>query len=268
MSKNTIQLKSAIQSLNIKKPYDLRAQLKPTLKAPTQIEATEIEHTETEQTQKREPASGFFMLAHSVFEEEVIQNLSGDAFRIFIWMSAQAWRFKESKGEFRAAVDYISVKCGCSRSTVTRGLADLKKNNLIECVEQNFKKGNLWKVSRIADGRKEDAETEFAQNGAEVGSKSGSSISNLKQEHAQNEHHIIIPNKKLNKSQEAAGDVAEALEERKMIWEKFRETFPDEADQNSEIQKHLQGFPFASTQAFGKDMAVMKWWESRGVGGA
>jgi hypothetical protein len=263
MSKNTIQLKSAIQSLNIKKPYDLRAQLKPTLKAPAQIEEPQIEQPEIQETQNKEPTHGFFMLAHSVFNEEVIQNLSGDAFRIFIWMSAQAWRFKESKGEFRAAVDYISIKCGCSRSTVTRGLADLKKNNLIECVEQNFKKGNLWKVSRIADGRKEDAEIELAQNKVEAGSKSGSSMPNLNKEHAQNEHHIINPNKKFNKSQEAAGDVAEALEERKLIWEKFCEAFPNEADQNVEIQKRLEGFPFVATQSFAKDMAVMKWWEGQ-----
>jgi hypothetical protein len=261
MSKNTIELKSAIQNLNIKKPYDLRAQLKPTLKAPAQIQEAQIEQPEVQGAQKKEPAQGFFMLAHSVFDEEVVRNLSGDAFRIFIWMSAQAWRFKESKGEFRAAVDYISVKCGCSRSTVTRGLNDLKKNNLIECVEQNFKKGNLWKVNRIADGRKEDAEIELAQNKVEAGSKSGSSIPNLKQEHAQNEHHIINPNKKLNKSLEAAGDVAEALEERKMIWKKFYEAFPSEDDQIGEIQKRLEGFPFVATQSFAKEMAVMKWWE-------
>jgi hypothetical protein len=95
MSKNTIELKSAIQKLKIKKPYDLRAQLKPTLKAPAQIEEVQIEQPDVQETKKREPAQGFFMLAHSVFDEEVVLNLSGDAFCIFIWMSAQAWSFKE-----------------------------------------------------------------------------------------------------------------------------------------------------------------------------
>ena len=277
MSKNNLHLKSAIQGLNINKPYDLRAQIKPALKAPVQIEQVQKQHAESEDVQieaaqKREAPQGFFMLAHSVFEDEVIRNLSGDAFRIFIWMSAQAWRFKESKGEFRGAVDYISLKCGCSRSTVTRGLQDLKANKLIVCIEQNFKKGNLWGVSRIADGRK-DAEIEashneetkigVAQNRGEACSKSGGSVLNLTKEHAHNEHHLINPNKKLNKSEEAAGEIFEALEERKMMWKKFTEAFPNEIDRECKIRDQLQGLPFPPTQEFARDLAVMKWWESQ-----
>ena len=212
MSKGTLQLKEAIQGLNIKKPFDLRAQNKPALKKPVdaipvQIEHAKFEYAKIENTQIEETESykGFFMLAHSVFENELVRALSGDAFRIFVWMSAIAWRFKNSKGEFRASVDYVSMKCGCSRSTATRGLQDLKSKNLIVCIEQNFKKGNLWRVSRLADGRSLDTESEPAQNQSsqnEGGAGSNSACSLVKStiEPAQNEHHLISSNKPNNQN--------------------------------------------------------------------
>ena len=272
MSKNSLQIKSAINSLNIKKPYDLRAQMRPKFQPP-QNEVAQIKEAEIEQPQDQDTdvGGGFFMLAHSLFLNPLVRALSGDAKWVFTWMSSQAWRFKQSKGEFRAAVDYIVLKSGCSRSTVSRVLRDLKDAGLIECVEQNFHKGNLWKVSDIANGRGkgdsiEDTQIEVAQNkspqnGSGASSDWGSSRVKLSREHAQNEHHIINPNKNLNNSQEAAGEVAEALEERKMIWLKFCEAFPNEDDQKSEIQKRLIGSAFLPTQEFARDMAVMRWWE-------
>ncbi len=213
MSKNTLELKQAIQGLNITKPFDLRAQSKPALKRPAETEVPQVETVQTKPAQNREAQNGvsgpvaerehgFFMLAHSVFENVVLRQLSGDSFRIFIWMSALAWRFRGSSGEFRASVEYVSAKCGCSRSTATRGLKDLRENQLIECVEQNFKKGNLWRVSRIADGRRyvdsDDAQDEQTKNEPtqeedEVCSKSGSSSSNLSKEGALIEQQIITP---------------------------------------------------------------------------
>ena len=83
----------------------------------------------------------------------------------------------------------------------------------------------------------------------------------MSKEHAQFEHHIISSNKINNNSQE----VAESLIEIKMIWEKFFETFQNEADQNSEIEKRLVGLPFSSKQKFARDMAVMKWWDGQNL---
>ena len=83
--------------------------------------------------------------------------------KVFIWMSSMAWRYQHSNGEFRGAVEYISIVSGCSRSTVTRALRDLKALKLIECVEQNFKKGNLWRVSSIANGRGKNNENQDGQ---------------------------------------------------------------------------------------------------------
>lgn len=261
MSKSTVQLKEAIQGLNIKKPFDLRAQMKPALKAPAQVELAQKEETQADQPEvvAIPVPQGFFMLAHSVFSQPLIRDLSGDAFRIFIWMSSQAWRFRQSNGQFRAAVDYIAASCGCSRSTVTRGLSDLKATKLIQCIEQNFKKGNLWLVSQIADGRNEQAEYELAQNSAEAGSKSGSSLPKKTQEAAQKEQHLINSLKNKNNSQEA-----EAFQnELKMIWEKFRCEFPDAGKQELELEKLLTGLPFGRTNAFARDLAVLKWWEAQ-----
>lgn len=253
MSKPQSPLKKAIQGLDIKKPFDLRAQMKPALKAPIEVE---LPNSESAQTVV--PTVGFFMLAHSVFQSPILRELSGDAFRIFIWMSSQAWRFRESNGQFRAAVDYIAAKCGCSRSTVTRGLADLKSTKLIECIEQNFKKGNLWKVSRIADGRNESADSESAPIDPVAGSLSGGSMSNLNREPAQNEQHLIN-SLKINKNSEEAAAFQNEL---KMIWAAFREEFQSEEAQETEIRRHQNGLSFGITQPLAKDMAVLKWWES------
>jgi hypothetical protein len=255
MSKNASQLKTAIQGLNIKKPFDLRTQSKPALKAPAQVQDAQHESAHSAQATPQ----GFFMLAHSVFQNPIIRELSGDAFRIFIWMSSQAWRFRESNGQFRAAVDYIVAKCGCSRSTVTRGLADLKLAKLIECVEQNFKKGNLWQVSRIADGRNEQAEIEPAQNEKEAGLKSGGSMPKLSREHAQNEHHLIT-SLEINKNSEEGAAFQNEL---KTIWKEFRIQFSSIEAQNAEILLQLKGQPFGMNQPFARDLAVLKWWESK-----
>jgi hypothetical protein len=263
MSKSNSLLKAAIQDLNIQKPYDLRAQMKPALKKPAEITVgAQVEQPQNKDTQARPAKQGFFMLAHSVFENLLIQKLSGDAFRIFIWMSAQAWRYRESNGQFRAAVDYITVNCGCSRSTVTRALADLKEQGLIECMEQNFKKGNLWRVSRVADGRNEEAESELPQtessrNESEAGSKSGGSVLKKNTKHAQNEQQIINPLQENFKNPKKEAD--EFFDEIEEKWKRFCEEFSDEGGRAAKLKELLEGLPFAPSSELGRNMAMVKW---------
>lgn len=101
----------------------------------------------------REVASqGFFKLSHSVFAEPLLRELSGDCFRLFLWLSSRAWRYPTSGGQVRASVGYIEIHAGMSHATISRGLKTLKEKGLIAIVEVDFKNGNLWQVSAIACG--------------------------------------------------------------------------------------------------------------------
>ncbi len=182
MAKSDSELKRAIAGLNIKKPYDLRFQGKPSFKLPqnegphfvqpqtegTQFRDPDFEATHLQETQIQAPQletvpslealeveteklpKGYFKLAHSTFAHAKLRALTGDAFRVFLWMSSRAWRFETSNGCLRASVSYISILAGVSESSVSRSLALLKREDLIELKELNFKKGNLWKVCSLA----------------------------------------------------------------------------------------------------------------------
>jgi hypothetical protein len=125
-----------------------------------------IEHTQNEGTrfqgphnevpdygepQLREPsAASFFRLSPRVFSESVTRNMSGDCFRLFLWLSWRAWRFPNSPGVVRAAVSFIEMETGMGHATVSRCLKTLKELKLVTLVETNFKRGNVWKVSNLA----------------------------------------------------------------------------------------------------------------------
>lgn len=95
---------------------------------------------------------GFFKLSHSVFAEPLLRELSGDCFRLFLWLSSRAWRYPTSGGVVRASVGYIELHAGMSHATISRGLKALKEKGLITVLEVDFKNGNLWQVSALACG--------------------------------------------------------------------------------------------------------------------
>lgn len=113
---------------------------------------------QVEQPQVEEPQreigtpQGFFKLSHGVFSEPLLKDLSGDCFRLFLWLSSRAWRFPSSGGVVRASVGYIELQAGMSHATISRGLKTLKEKGLISIVEVDFKIGNLWQVSSLACG--------------------------------------------------------------------------------------------------------------------
>ncbi len=90
---------------------------------------------------------GYFQLSHSVFQDSKLRDLSGDAFRLFLWMSSQAWRFRDSDGITRASISFITEATGMSHATVSRSLKVLKEDDLIRLVENDFKQGNRWWIS-------------------------------------------------------------------------------------------------------------------------
>jgi hypothetical protein len=211
MSKTTAEIQGAIAKLNIKKPYDLRAHGRPTLKAPEVQEQVQTKAPQKEAAQVEGPyessiqGKGYFTLERAIFEDPVIRALTGESFVVFIWLSVAAWSHANSTGRVRASIDYIVLKTGVSRSTVSRALKDLKDRQLIVCVEQNFKLGNMWQVSSVAksqkDHQKEAAQNQPAQNQRGGDSKRGTGPIKLEEQVAQNEADLSFSQTSENHSQ-------------------------------------------------------------------
>ncbi len=147
---------------SIEQPQSERAQLKGVdpeypqnegaqnrcAKGAKDTKSTKVEAPQVEPPQKE--ASGFFKLSHAVFWDSTLRELSGDSFRLFLWLSSRAWRFPTSDGTVRASVSFMESQAGMSHATISRSLKKLKETGLISVVEVDFKKGNLWKVSSVA----------------------------------------------------------------------------------------------------------------------
>ena len=151
-----LELRASMQSLNISHPYKL--------KEPTPNQVTQ---TKSPQIEVPKPINGFFMLANHVFSEPLLRSLTGDTFKVFLWMSMQAYRFRQSDGTVRASAKFVSVGVGIAESSVTRSFDALIKNKLIKRIEINYKTGNKWWVSPIAFGGSDEqlsTQNEVIQN--------------------------------------------------------------------------------------------------------
>lgn len=149
--------------------------------------------------------SGFFKLSHNVFSEPLLQKLSGDCFRLFLWLSSKAWRYPSSDGLIRAAVRFIEDETGISHANISRSLKALKEAGLISLSETDFKRGNVWRISRLAVGtpgpdgwlpQKEATNTEVPSSEERATSKRERSNPSLRAEAPQIERNIN--NKKNN----------------------------------------------------------------------
>lgn len=126
------------------------------LKQPPQFDLTQNEHSRTELAQKEgaqdevTSSAAFFRLSPRVFSESLTRGLSGDCFRLFLWLSWRAWRYPNSPGVVRAAVSFIEQETGMGHATASRALKKLRESGLVELMETDFKRGNLWKVSGLA----------------------------------------------------------------------------------------------------------------------
>lgn len=170
--------------------------------ATSEVIQHQVAHTEVpdyEETQVREAsAAAFFRLSPRVFSESVTRNMSGDCFRLFLWLSWRAWRFPNSPGVVRAAVSFIELETGMGHATVSRCLKTLKELKLVTLVETNFKRGNVWKVSSLAcPGRVPDPspggkqpEKEAARKEVAAASEAGNHRLKSSNEQPQSESHI------------------------------------------------------------------------------
>ncbi|MGK5086514.1 hypothetical protein WDW86_03055 [Bdellovibrionota bacterium FG-2] len=93
---------------------------------------------------------GYFQLAHSVFRDRKLRDLSGDSFRLYLWLSSQGWRFPDSDGTVRASIGFITEALGMPHATVSRALKILRETKLIQLVQTDFKRGNLWRITAQA----------------------------------------------------------------------------------------------------------------------
>lgn len=163
------------------------------------------EEAVNEPAQNERGARGFFRLSERAFSHPKLQQLSGDCFRLFLWMSARGWRYQNSDGTLRASVSFIETHTGMSHATISRGLKSLKELSLLELRQVDYKRGNIWRVSAIAfGGATEDPNPpKRKQKHREAGSTLGASeggAGNLKSSPRppQNEQHI--KNIKINKT--------------------------------------------------------------------
>lgn len=104
-------------------------------------------------------SKGFFMLSNSLFDHEFIKEISGDALRVFLWLTMQAYRFKDNSGLTRASYRYISLKTGVSLSTVSRSIEQLIALNLIRKDQTDLKFGITWWVSPVLFSTSENERT-------------------------------------------------------------------------------------------------------------
>ncbi|MGE4234087.1 MAG: ArsR family transcriptional regulator [Bacteriovoracia bacterium] len=117
------------------------------------VSENELPHEEITEELKGEP-KGYFKLAHSVFFDPQLRALSGDSFRLYLWMSSRAWQFQNSNGGLRAAVRWITEITGISHATVSRSLRALQDAGLIEALKVDPRLGNVWQVTPKAVWKK------------------------------------------------------------------------------------------------------------------
>lgn len=211
MSKSSA-LKGAIQNLKINAPFDLRKQGQVGLKPPAvpvpkapqpQAQIPQVQMSKSEPPQKEVPRrKGYFRVRHDAFADRLLRDLSGDAFRLFLWMSSLAWRYPDSDGSVRASVGFIERGTGISHATISRALAQLRKQSLVELLESDFKRGNLWKISSIAVQGPENEPPQFEPplDKGRGTSKGESSDLNLRQEAPQFEGEVRNTLKKESKN--------------------------------------------------------------------
>jgi hypothetical protein len=111
---------------------------------------SQAEVPQFEAPQNKESDSAFFRLSHRAFSDPKLQAMSGDCFRLFLWLASRAWRYPNSDGKVRAAIRFIEEGTGMSHANVSRCLKSLKDLELIRVVQTDFKQGNIWWVSPLA----------------------------------------------------------------------------------------------------------------------
>lgn len=166
MNKSRTLLKGGIQALNVGQAAQIPKHLKfeaPRIEVPQRA----VPQMEVPQNE-RSPLTRFFPLSIDIFSSPEVRSLSGDAFRVFLWMSTYAWQFPTSKGQVQASIGRVSRETGVSEASASRIFAALQAKGLIQQIKSDFKYGNIWQVRDLARAKGRDAQqasqTEGTQN--------------------------------------------------------------------------------------------------------
>lgn len=178
--------------------------------------ARPTEEAQNEVPQNEQPSRTFFRLSDRAFSYPQLQQLSGDCFRLFLWMSSRGWRYQNSDGSLRASVSFIEDNTSMSHATISRCLKTLREERLIDLLETDYKRGNVWSVSPVAFAgcdpenlppRFGGPQNEAPRNESPAASKRDGSHLNLREKGPQNEGQV----RKLKKDKKLSQEGAETL---------------------------------------------------------
>jgi hypothetical protein len=179
-------------------------------------------------SEPQEPLYGYFKLAHTVFLEPSLRKVSGDCFRLFIWLSSRAWRYHDSQGIVRASVRFIEQQAGIPHATISRNLRTLREIGIVSLLETDYKHGNVWKVSPVAFGNRgpdikpprfEHPQGERSKS-AEATSKRATSSLDLRTELPQDECNI--------RNSRTPRTLSLGFENARVLWAEIEQTRPAE----------------------------------------
>jgi DNA-binding transcriptional ArsR family regulator len=186
-------------------------------------EACEVEAEERTRTK------GYFRVDHQIFQDECLRRLSGEGFRIFLWMSSRAWRFPASKGFLRASISMIHLYTGVSEATVSRVLNELKKADLIQLHKVDRKVGNWWWVRPVFQiPQNESTQIKISQNEGLVPSKRGNGSLKVREKIPQNEGHIRSIKEEIKEEEESASS--------RLAWKTFKRSFSSEIERKERLK--------------------------------
>lgn len=181
--------------------------------------ASPTEGPQNEVAKTEQPSRTFFRLSDRAFSYPQLQKLSGDCFRLFLWMSSRGWRYQNSDGSLRASVSFIEDNTAMSHATISRCLKTLREERLIDLLEMDYKRGNVWSVSPVAFAgcdpenlppRFGGPQNEAPRNESPAASKRDGSHLNLREKPPQFEGQV----RKLKKDKKLSQEGAETLFER------------------------------------------------------
>jgi len=213
---------------------------------------------------KTKKMKGYFRVSHTLFEDQAIQKLSGECFRVFLWMSSKAWRFQGSQGMLRASVSKISSETGVGKSTISRALSDLKKEKLIRLAKVDSKWGNLWWVESVfRTDQFEGAQIEEPQKRGEAPPFRDLCSLKMGEEVPRNEEHLknLRKEKEKNSFKEEEDDEIDLRKARK----EFESAFPNEREGEAKIQEWVEReFPgeFKPPRVVMESIVMREWYKN------
>lgn len=93
---------------------------------------------------------GYIRLAHSFLDNEVIRELSGNAFKLYVYMRQWAYRKENSNGEYLTYTLSLAKKAlNVSEPTANKAILELESKGLIKRLNNSryAREASQWKFS-------------------------------------------------------------------------------------------------------------------------